>query len=49
MLSTIARLTSRGAARPGISAVVITRSWPAMCLATISACSFLSSSESSLA
>ena len=38
MLSTMARVMSFGAGRPGISAVVMTMSWFLMWLATSSAC-----------
>ena len=38
MLSTMARVMSRGAGRPGISAVVTTMSWFLMWVATSSAC-----------
>ena len=49
MLSTISLVTSRGAGRPGTSAVVMTMSWPAICSATSFACLCLSSSDSSVA
>lgn len=38
MESSISRVTSRGAGRPGISAVVMTMSCLAMCSATSAAC-----------
>src|SRR5215207_77590 len=38
MVLTMSSLTSTGALRPGISAVVITMSWLAMCSATSAAC-----------
>ena len=46
ILSTMARLTRRGAGLPG-SAPSITRSWLFRCWATMSACCFRSSSDSS--
>ena len=49
MLSTIAVEMSRGAGRPGISAVVMTMSWPLMWLATSSACFFWYSADIGLA